>query len=60
MQIYTAIYYITNYFVSNVFLFLAMALFDHVNLVYGTVSEFCTMSGCPDMTGPGQRYGKYL
>ncbi|XP_044734861.1 MOB kinase activator-like 2 isoform X2 [Chrysoperla carnea] len=32
-----------------------MALFDHVNLVYGTVSEFCTMSGCPDMTGPGQR-----
>lgn len=34
---------------------LAMALFDHVNLVYGTVSEFCTTSGCPDMTGPGQR-----
>jgi hypothetical protein len=33
----------------------AMALFDHVNLVYGTVSEFCTQSGCPDMTGPGQR-----
>jgi hypothetical protein len=32
-----------------------MALFDHVNLVYGTVSEFCTQSGCPDMTGPGQR-----
>ncbi|KAJ8919575.1 hypothetical protein NQ315_002197 [Exocentrus adspersus] len=32
-----------------------MALFDHVNLVYGTVSEFCTPSGCPDMTGPGQR-----
>ncbi|XP_065159536.1 MOB kinase activator-like 2 isoform X2 [Atheta coriaria] len=32
-----------------------MALFDHVNLVYGAVSEFCTNSGCPDMTGPGQR-----
>ncbi|XP_019869512.2 MOB kinase activator-like 2 isoform X2 [Aethina tumida] len=32
-----------------------MALFDHVNLVYGTVSEFCTPSGCPDMTGPGQK-----
>ncbi|KYB27742.1 MOB kinase activator-like 2 [Tribolium castaneum] len=32
-----------------------MALFDHVNLVYGTISEFCTQSGCPDMTGPGQR-----
>ncbi|XP_050292793.1 MOB kinase activator-like 2 isoform X2 [Anthonomus grandis grandis] len=32
-----------------------MALFDHVNLVYGTISEFCTTSTCPDMTGPGQR-----
>ncbi|KAF5289115.1 hypothetical protein FQA39_LY15217 [Lamprigera yunnana] len=32
-----------------------MALFDHVNLVYGTISEFCTITGCPDMTGPGQR-----
>ncbi|XP_022913296.1 MOB kinase activator-like 2 isoform X2 [Onthophagus taurus] len=32
-----------------------MALFDHVNLVYGSVSEFCTMTGCPDMTGPSQR-----
>lgn len=32
-----------------------MALFDHVNLVYGSVSEFCTSSSCPDMTGPGQR-----
>ncbi|XP_017773924.1 PREDICTED: MOB kinase activator-like 2 isoform X2 [Nicrophorus vespilloides] len=32
-----------------------MSLFDHVNLVYGTVSEFCTITGCPDMTGPGQR-----
>lgn len=32
-----------------------MALFDHVNLVYGSVSEFCTASSCPDMTGPGQR-----
>lgn len=26
-----------------------------MNLVYGTVSEFCTMSGCPDMSGPGLR-----
>lgn len=32
-----------------------MALFDHVNLVYGSISEFCTVTGCPDMTGPGQR-----
>lgn len=33
-----------------------LALFDHINLVYGTISEFCTMTGCPDMTGPGLRY----
>jgi hypothetical protein len=38
------------------FLFAALALFEHVNLVYGTISEFCTTSGCPDMTGPGTRW----
>ncbi|XP_017756591.1 PREDICTED: MOB kinase activator-like 2 isoform X2 [Eufriesea mexicana] len=32
-----------------------LALFNHINLVYGTISEFCTMTGCPDMTGPGLR-----
>ncbi|XP_023222122.1 MOB kinase activator 2-like isoform X1 [Centruroides sculpturatus] len=32
-----------------------LAFFDHINLIYGTISEFCTMSGCPDMTGPGGR-----
>ena len=32
-----------------------LSLFDHINLIYGTVSEFCTMTGCPDMTGPGLR-----
>lgn len=37
------------------FLFPALALLEHVNLVYGTISEFCTPSGCPDMTGPGNR-----
>jgi hypothetical protein len=37
------------------FCFSAIAFFDHINLVYGTISEFCTMSGCPDMTGPGLR-----
>lgn len=35
--------------------FAALALFEHVNLVYGTISEFCTQSGCADMTGPGNR-----
>ncbi|UYV77973.1 MOB2 [Cordylochernes scorpioides] len=32
-----------------------IAFFDHINLIYGTISEFCTMSGCPDMTGPSNR-----
>lgn len=34
----------------------ALAFFDHINLIYGTISEFCTMSGCPEMTGPGLRF----
>lgn len=33
----------------------AIALFEHVNLIYGTISEFCTSTSCPDMTGPGMR-----
>ncbi|KAI8440664.1 hypothetical protein MSG28_001864 [Choristoneura fumiferana] len=33
----------------------ALALFEHVNLVYGAVSEFCTAGSCPDMAGPGGR-----
>lgn len=37
-----------------------LALFDHINLVYGTISEFCTMTGCPDMTGPGLRCVLYF
>lgn len=37
-----------------------LALFDHINLVYGTISEFCTMTGCPDMTGPGLRYARFF
>ena len=33
----------------------AMAFFEHVNLLYGAVSEFCTPTTCPDMSGPCQR-----
>lgn len=33
-----------------------LSLFDHTNLIYGTISEFCTPTGCSDMTGPGLRY----
>lgn len=32
-----------------------IAFFEHVNLLYGAVSEYCTPTTCPDMLGPGQR-----
>lgn len=32
-----------------------MALFENVNLVCACLSDFCTPSGCPDMTGPGNK-----
>lgn len=36
----------------NCFIFLAIQIFEYVNLVYGTISEHCTTTGCPDMTAP--------
>jgi len=32
-----------------------IGFFEHVNLIYGTVSEYCTPSTCPEMVGPGPR-----
>jgi len=32
-----------------------IGFFEHTNLVYGTVSEFCNLSTCPDMVVPGPR-----
>lgn len=32
-----------------------IAIFENINLIYGTISEFCTMSECPDMSGPSLR-----
>jgi len=32
-----------------------ISLFEHVNLIYGTISEFCTSTTCADMTGPCTR-----
>lgn len=32
-----------------------IGFFEHINLIYGTISEFCTSSSCPDMVGPGPR-----
>jgi len=32
-----------------------IGFFEHINLIYGTISEFCTSSSCPDMIGPGPR-----
>eukprot|EP00093_Oithona_nana_P007943 07943.XXX_60862_61274_1 [CDS] Oithona nana genome sequencing. len=26
-----------------------IGFFEHINLIYGTISEFCTPSSCPDM-----------
>ena len=36
-------------------LFAAIGFFEHINLLYGTVSEFCNLSTCPEMLGPGPR-----
>ncbi|RXG71464.1 MOB kinase activator-like 2 [Armadillidium vulgare] len=33
----------------------AIDFFHHINLLYGTICEYCTLTGCPDMTGPGLR-----
>lgn len=32
-----------------------IAFFENINLLYGTISEFCTNVGCPDMIGPENR-----
>lgn len=32
-----------------------IGFFEHVNLTYGTVSEYCNQSSCPEMNGPGPR-----
>lgn len=32
-----------------------IAFFEHINLLYGSISEYCTPTSCPDMLGPGQR-----
>ncbi|WAR01837.1 MOB2-like protein [Mya arenaria] len=31
----------------------AVSFFNHVNLMYGVISEFCTSETCTTMTGPG-------
>ncbi|XP_013409137.1 MOB kinase activator-like 2 isoform X2 [Lingula anatina] len=30
-----------------------ISFFEHINLMYGTISEYCTPAGCNSMTGPG-------
>jgi len=32
-----------------------IGFFEHINLLYGTVSEFCNLSTCPEMMVPGPR-----
>lgn len=37
-----------------------IGFFEHINLLYGTVSEFCNLSSCPEMLGPGPRTYMWL
>jgi len=37
-----------------------IGFFEHINLLYGTVSEFCNLTSCPEMTGPGPRVYMWL
>lgn len=37
-----------------------IGFFEHINLLYGTVSEFCNLTSCPEMTGPGPRIYMWL
>merc|ERR1712025_654459 len=37
-----------------------IGFFEHINLLYGTVSEFCNLTSCPEMTGPGPRLYMWL
>lgn len=32
-----------------------ISFFENINVLYGIISEFCTVGGCPDMIGPGNR-----
>jgi len=34
----------------------ALAFFEHINFVYGCLSEFCQFPTCPAMTGPGSTW----
>lgn len=55
-QYYNLLYNVCFYVENNFFIIIsAIAIFDNVNLMYGTISEFCTATGCPDMVGPGLR-----
>ena len=38
----------------------AIGFFEHINLLYGTVSEFCNLTSCPEMVGPGPRTYMWL
>ena len=35
------------------FLHIALAFFNQVDLLYGSVSERCTVASCPTMSAPG-------
>jgi len=37
-----------------------IGFFEHINLLYGTVSEFCNLSTCPDMVAPSNSSACFL
>jgi hypothetical protein len=47
------LYYIVKYFI----LFSAVDFFNQINMLYGTITEFCTEETCPVMSaGPKYEY----
>lgn len=47
------------FFVLRVFFWSAVDFFNQVNLLYGTLTEFCTPDNCPTMTA-GPKYASLL
>lgn len=45
------------YFMNYLFLLLAVDFFNQINMLYGTITEFCTEESCPVMSaGPKYEY----
>ena len=58
MVVYNLVIYTCVYVCVCVF-WTALAFFEHINFVYGCLSEFCQFPTCPAMTGPGSTCVQY-